>query len=559
LKKFQFGFLLLLTVSVVNCAKKGFPPGGPADITRPTVVNSLPADKATKIPLTASIQILFSEKMNHKSVEGAINLMPSVDYKLEWSDNSLTLKPKTALANNQTYVVSLGTECQDLQGNRLTNPFTFAFSTGETIDSGSVAGVTIQEGRLEPGAAVWAYKLNKNSESVLPWQRKADYATSSNREGKFKLNYLAAGQYRLLAVKDLNKNQLWDPATELLGLTYKEVSLDRNESQIEGLPLVLVSRDTTSLALLNCQMLDRNSIKLTLSKELGRVKSGSAEIKIIGEEGDTLKSITVYQVHKQPKYLYLRVSGALPSKTYRIMVSNLYSADGSLLGAKSDTCKFTAVESPDQVRPEVVDHFPEEKGKDVASDAELSLYFSEPMEDKIEAEKFQVEDSAGKKVQGTLSWIDELGLSFVPSKPWLPNTNYSARLAGSAVQDLAGNSLKDTMLTFSFRTIDAEKTGSVTGKVSFSQDKLLGKIFLNLKGLDSNANYQEILSSGDSFSFLNVLPGKYLLNGFIDFDQSGAYSYGTVEPFTTSEPYAVNPDTLVVRSRWTTENVILQF
>jgi len=241
------------------------------------------------------------------------------------------------------------------------------------------------------------------------------------------------------------------------------------------------------------------------------------------------------------------------------MISNLYSADGSLLGAKSDTCKFTATDNPDLIPPEIVDNSPQTKAQNVALDAELSLYFSEPMKDKIEAEKFQAEDSAGKTVEGTLSWIDELSLSFVPSKPWLPNTNYNARLAGSAVQDLAGNTLKDTMFTISFRTIHTEITGSVTGKVSFSKDKLLGKVFLNLKSLESSVNYQEVLSSGDSFSFLHVLPGKYLLNGFIDFDQSGAYSYGAVEPFTPSEPYAVNPDTLEVRSRWTTENVILQF
>jgi len=559
LRKFQFGFLLLLLVLVVNCAKKGFPPGGPVDIISPTIVNTLPADRTTKIPLTSSIQIQFSEKMNHKSVEGAINLMPAVDYNLDWTGNSLTLKPKTVLSINQTYVVSLGTECQDLEGNRLVNSFTLAFSTGETMDSGSVAGLTIQDGRPEPNVAVWAYKLNQNSDSVLPWKQKADYSASSDRKGKFKLNYMADGQYRLLAVKDLNKNQLWDPAAEHLGLTYKELSLDRNERKIEGLTFALVSRDTTSLALLNCQMLNRNTVKLTFNKDLAGIKSGTAELKVAGEEGDTLKSITVYQVHKQAKYIYVRVSGAQPLKTYRIMVSNLYSADGSQLSVKSDTCKFTAIDNPDLIPPEIVGNSPQTKAQNVALDAELSLYFSEPMGDKIETEKFQVEDSAGKKVEGTLSWMDELSLGFVPGKPWLPNTNYNARLVGSTVQDLAGNSLKDTLFTFNFRTLDTEKTGSVTGKVLFGKDKLLGKVFLNLKGLDSNSSYQEVLSSGDSFSFSNVLPGKYLLNGFIDFDQNSTYSYGTVEPFTSAEPYAVNPDTLVVRSRWTTENVILQF
>lgn len=558
MKKFQFGFLLLLTVSAVNCAKKGFPPGGPADNTSPTVANSLPADRATKIPLTSSIQILFSEKMNHKSVETGINLSPPVEYKLEWAGNSIILKPKVALAENQTYVVSLGTECQDLQGNRLPNPFTFALSTGETIDSGSVAGVTIQDGHPEPGVAVWAYKLIGNSEPVLPWKRKPDYATSSNRKGEFKLNYIAAGAYRLLAVKDLNKNQLWDPGTEPLGLTYKDVNLDNKESQIEGLPLVLASRDTTLLALLNCQMLDQNTVKLTFNKEMAGIKSGFPDLKIIGEE-DSLKTFSLYQVHKQPKSIYVRVEKAMPKMSYQLKISHLYSADGGMLSAKADTCKFTAAENPDLVPPEVTDHTPQNGAQNVPLDTELYFYFSEPMGDKIAVEKFQVDDSTGNKVEGTLNWIDKLSLSFAPGRSWLANTKYTVRLAGTTAQDLAGNTLKDTSFTSNFRTIDTEKTGSVTGKIYFSKDKLLGKVFLNLKALDNSVGYQEDLSTGESFSFSNILPGKYLLNGFIDFDQSGTYSYGTVEPFTPAEPYAVNPDTLVVRSRWTTENVILQF
>ncbi|OGC91729.1 MAG: hypothetical protein A2142_05935 [candidate division Zixibacteria bacterium RBG_16_48_11] len=553
-------FLFLLTLIIFSCAKKGFPPGGPADTVSPAVTNTLPPDRSTSVSTETTIAVQFSEKMNRQQTQASIFVSPVFEFETKWKGNTLILEPKQELFLNQTYIITSGLDCQDLQGNHLRNPFTSAFSTGESIDTGSVSGVTVQEGRLQSGLAVWAYQIEDDSnESVLPWAKKSDYATLAGLNGSFRLNYLSAGRYRLLAVKDLNRNQLWDPASEPLGITYKDIFLGPGDTKVENLPLVLVNRDTTSLALLNCQMTDQSTIKLTFNKNLAKVKTHDNIVTLISESGDSLKPVSLYQVHQQSKNLYLQVSGLEAQKLYRISLSGLLSEDGMPLSSSAARCQFTATASPDKALPEIAGYHPETNSKDFSPEGSLQLFFSELMQEKVDASQFQVIDSAGNAVIGSFSWSDQLSLSFVTSKPLRSNASYTVRIYQSFAQDLTGNFLQDTLYTFSFRTLEVGQSGLITGRIQFRQEKFLGRVFLNLKGIDNLYAYEQMLASGQDFIFAEVRPGSYTLTGFVDFDENGTYSSGSVAPFTLAEPFAICPDTILVRSRWTTENVVLEF
>jgi hypothetical protein len=127
------------------------------------------------------------------------------------------------------------------------------------------------------------------------------------------------------------------------------------------------------------------------------------------------------------------------------------------------------------------------------------------------------------------------------------------------VSDLAGNTLKDSLFSLTFRTLNTDSTGAVSGEVGFEKDKYLGDLILNLRGLDNQNKYQQTLSNSQVFEFKAVLPGKYALEGFVDFDGNRLYSPGSVKPFLPGEPFGVSSDTIVVRSRWTTDKVTLQF
>jgi len=72
-------------------------------------------------------------------------------------------------------------------------------------------------------------------------------------------------------------------------------------------------------------------------------------------------------------------------------------------------------------------------------------------------------------------------------------------------------------------------------------------------------SYQLILPQPGPFLFERVLPGKYFMGGFLDFNEDETLSLGQPEPFSPLEPFVVYPDTIYVRSRWRTEGVELKF
>lgn len=60
-----------MALGIGSCAQKGFPPGGPEDRTPPTIVSAFPDSGATGVELGSAMTVLFSEKMNRRSVEAA--------------------------------------------------------------------------------------------------------------------------------------------------------------------------------------------------------------------------------------------------------------------------------------------------------------------------------------------------------------------------------------------------------------------------------------------------------------------------------------------------------
>ena len=56
-----------------------------------------------------------------------------------------------------------------------------------------------------------------------------------------------------------------------------------------------------------------------------------------------------------------------------------------------------------------------------------------------------------------------------------------------------------------------------------------------------------------TYRFTHVLPGRYVIETFLDRDGDGGFGYGNPWPYIPSEPVAILQDTVKVRSRWPNE------
>jgi hypothetical protein len=98
-------------------------------VGNPSVVASDPADGDQQVALDTQIQIDFSTLMDTASVDRALVILPSIQTRLRWSGERLSIEPFAALQPNQQYLVRLTTSARDQAGTPLQQEFTLSFQT----------------------------------------------------------------------------------------------------------------------------------------------------------------------------------------------------------------------------------------------------------------------------------------------------------------------------------------------------------------------------------------------------------------------------------------------
>ena len=87
--------------------------------------------------------------------------------------------------------------------------FSYAFSTGDRIDTMQVSGTVLNAENLEPikGIQVGLHKnLNDSAFTTLPFDR----ISRTDSRGQFTIRDIAPGSYRIYALMDGNQNYLFD-------------------------------------------------------------------------------------------------------------------------------------------------------------------------------------------------------------------------------------------------------------------------------------------------------------------------------------------------------------
>ncbi|MCD6569655.1 MAG: Ig-like domain-containing protein, partial [Deltaproteobacteria bacterium] len=94
----------------------------------PTIVNTSPAHES-RAPISTEISVIFSEAMDHASVESAFDIDPYVSGTFSWSENTMIFTPDEDLTPDISYTVTIDTSAQDLAGNPLASPYSWSFTT----------------------------------------------------------------------------------------------------------------------------------------------------------------------------------------------------------------------------------------------------------------------------------------------------------------------------------------------------------------------------------------------------------------------------------------------
>ena len=473
--------------------------------------------------------------------------------KYKWRGRKLSIRFPSPLQLNRTYVITLGTGLRDYRNNAMDSTFVLAFSTGEALDRGEITGhlYMTEDAR---GVDVWAYRM-KNGKDPDPMQYPPDYIVQCEANGRFRFTHLAEGRYRLFVIRDLAADRLYERMEDEIGLTFRDASLDStNGFSDQNLAFRLTREDTLGPALTRVRAMDRNHVVFQFSEDIVVPDTLSRTAFTISAE-ESKERIFIGNYYPDPlnkRVIHVYVDSLQEGIEYDAGAGNLSDQTGNLLSADYAKVTFEGTGQADTSRPSLLLIDPAPNAKMVALNKKFRLVFNEFMDTLMFQAGFQIADTTGRIVDGSLKWMNPAEVVFNPETGWEGETIYKVSLSDSGITDIAGNSISDTL--FQFQTLNPDTLSEILGNVVDPDSSASGRIFIQAKQLKNpELFYGLVLEQPGPYCIKNILPGQYKLDAYRDEDHNGHYSYGEILPFLPAERFVVYPDTIVVRTRWPNE------
>lgn len=551
-QQISFAIVILMSFLLIKCANQLPPTGGPED-TEPPVILSLYPENGTVNYTDNYFEIEFSEYVDKRSVQDAIFISPAIenlDY--DWSGTTLRVDFLDTLRKNTTYVFAIGTELYDLNNsNNMEEAYTFAFSTGNKIDTYQITGRVYAD---DPnGIMIFGYKA-KDTVDINPIQQEPDYISQVGKAGDYKLLGLGEGSYRIFAIKDQFRDNLYGIGDDEFGAPFREINLSTSDSIFIGMNFQLSREDTTKPQLVSAAMTDKNHIMIELSEYIDSTKLSCSNFYIIDSTDN--REINLKQFFKgQAKDLkyYLTLSDSLnPESEFFLFSDSLNDGRGNKSGIES--ISLVANDKPDTTAPiykSSKTQYPDSKIG--LENSYLIIDFKDGIMKKPALSAFEFLDLKEKKYQVSAEFIDDASIKLNIESKLKNRTDYKLKIDYNKIIDLAGNKL-DSIFTVSTSTINDLDFSGVSGKVISKTDNT----FVVLKNTESKKYKYSSKTVKGQFDIQKVVPGKYLVWAFEDGDSNGVYSNGKVYPFKESEKFGFYSDTLNLRARWPVGDVLIK-
>lgn len=230
--------LFLLLLLIVGCAKRGSITGGLKDTIAPILKVSFP-ENFSKNFKGNEIKLIFDENIKLKNLNKQLIISPPMKYEPSilptTPTKTITIKIKDTLQPNTTYSFNFGQSIADNNEGNPLNQFKYVFSTGAYIDSLSLTGTvkSAYDKDVESFVSVMLYDVNDNFKDSIIYNETPNYVTNTLDSLKsFNFDNLKAGKYLLVAMKDYNSNNKYNPKTDKIGFSKEFITIP-NDSLYE--------------------------------------------------------------------------------------------------------------------------------------------------------------------------------------------------------------------------------------------------------------------------------------------------------------------------------------
>ena len=558
MKKFGFSIFVVVLASllVLACAKQVALTGGVKDVTPPEPHAASPANGSTNFS-SKRIVVKFNEYIKLNDVSSKLIVSPPMEEKpvavVSGKKLKITLKP-SQLKPNTTYCLNFNDAIADINENNALNSFVYAFSTGTEIDSMSFAGTVFDAFTRKPVDDAWVMLYTDFSDtavsSVMP-----DYITKVNKNGNFRINYVAENDYKIFALRDNNSNFKFDLPEESIAFIDTvfrpsvEISYDTLKSK----------KDTLADSIVAKSHFLPDDIKLLLFKENKTPQFFKSSKRLKRNHFEFVFNFTQYESYKfivpgddsafvwakenpDTVLLWLKDTSLIASDTLKILAEYVDPAFPDSI--HTDTLKFR---KQDKLMTDTV--LTMKLSKDKRPDADYSISFSLPID---------TFDESKLKIYGAVDTLFEEMEFKVERDSLCPlNLKVVAEIAEGRKYRIVADSAFATCIygyankSDSVEIVPMRETDFGALKVIFQDDRPYLVELLQSDKVKARASVDS-----RQVSFVYLLPGKYDIRIIDDENGNGRWDTGDYSQHRQAEKVFYYPQPYEIRSSWEHEVTI---
>lgn len=560
---FKISCFLLLTIIIItmfdSCATIMAPNGGPKDTIPPVILNFEPKNNTLNYK-SGNIILEFSKFMNKSKVIENIFISPSVPLKFNWSKKTLEIVFNKALQDTTTYSFQLDTEYLDFLGNKPEKAFNLIFSTGQSLDSGSISGKLFSE--KPDGIYIFAYRIdNINPDTLNPSKVKAHYRTQVGTSGEFQFNGLKMGKYRFFAVDDKFKDELIDFNSDQISSANRDIIISNKKEKFNlriGNPI-----DNLAPTLTNAISINQRKIAVMFSEDIDTNSINSRAFRLSDSNGtETNEVISAYLKDKSSKEVILISKDSMFQKDkWKVTATtnfenSIKDLSKNKISDSNNIAYFYGSDEKDTNKLSLINFEIKDSTKEIETDKFFLFNFNQAISFDEFKKRVSLNTIDDKEVNSEMTQIQSNSFKIKPLALLNSRSWYKIKIDMNKFTSLEGNSSKDTTFLVRFSTKSKAEGLIVSGQIIDSTN-LKGKYILELTSTDKRSKY--ITSTFDrNWKFDNVLVGTYKLSIYLDENLNNTYDFGTFYPFKTSEVFYYLEKEIKVNSGWSIEDIILK-
>lgn len=520
----KYTFLLLLLITI-GCAKRGSITGGLKDTIAPVLKASYP-ENFSKNFKGNEIKLVFDENIKLKNLNKQLIISPPMKYEPlilpTTPSKTITIKIKDTLLPNTTYSFNFGQSIADNNEGNPFNQFKYVFSTGNYIDSLSLRGKvkSAYDKEVESFVSVLLYEVNDTFTDSIVYNQTPKYVTNTLDSLKtFQLENLKAGKYLLVALKDYNSNNKYNPKTDKIGFI-KELITIPNDTVYE---LELFKE---KLPFKTFKPTQASGNRLLMGFE-GKLNNGKDRPKTILKNGtDDLTHIVTKFPKKDSLQIWFK---PIKTDSLRLAVAkDKYEANFTfkIKDQKKDTLNLSAVQINDL---KFRDRFTIESSTPLAT---------------VENSKISLLNKAKIAVPFTTEYDDFNQKLYFDFKKE-PSENYTIRILPGALTDFFEKS-NDT-LNFKLNTKPVEDYGNLT--VILANAKQF-PVIIELTNEKGDVLASEFTEEKTTLNFNLIDPALYSLRAIYDTNKNKEWDSGNYLEKLQAEEVIYFSKEIDVRANW---------